>query len=81
MTIVHAKIINCLSASIRKTPWISDFKDDVVGEKKNGETIEIDTNRTCYDWVDRKFYKTINPKGWIHDGVIDYGVDQGRLVV
>ena len=45
-------------------------KDNTI---KMGESIEIDTNNTCYDWTGRKFYATKRPKGWIYEGVIDLG--------
>ena len=76
MALVETKIANCRTASIRKTPWIPIFDQEVVGEKKRGESIMIDPDRTCYDWQDRKFYRTRNPKGWIHEGVIEYGGDE-----
>ena len=66
-------IANCKTASIRRVPWITIFDHDIVGEKTVGETIEINPNSICYDRTDRKFYRTRNPKGWIHDGVIAYG--------
>lgn len=73
MAIVQTKIANCRSASIRRIPWFSLFDKEVVDEKKCGESISIDTSKICYDRNDRKFYKTNNPKGWIHEGVIEYG--------
>lgn len=69
---ITTTIVNCKTASIRRIPWVSLFDHDIVGEKKNGETIEINPNHICYDKTDRKFYKTRNPRGWIHDGVISY---------
>ena len=75
MALVQTKIANCRTASIRRTPWIPMLEEDVVGEKKRGEYIQIDTSEICYDWKDRKFYRTRHPKGWIHEGVIEYGGD------
>ena len=75
MALVQTKIANCRTASIRRTPWIPMLEEDVIGEKKRGEYIQIDTSEICYDWEDRKFYRTRNPKGWIHEGVIEYGGD------
>ena len=75
MALVQTKIANCRTASIRRTPWIPMLEEDVIGEKKRGEYIQIDTSEICYDWGDRKFYRTRHPKGWIHEGVIEYGGD------
>ena len=73
MALVWTRIANCRKASIRKFPWVTPFDKEIVGEKKRGDPIEIDTSKICYDWKDRKFYRTMNPEGWIHDGVIEYG--------
>jgi len=75
MKTIFTKITNCKKAAIRKTPWRTLFEKDIVGQKRHGEIVEIDPTKTCYDWHDRKFYKVINPRGWIHDGVIDYKGD------
>lgn len=75
MNIKTVKIANCKTASIRRIPWVTPYRYDIVGEKKLGDCIEIDEDEICFDNTDRKFYKTINPKGWIHEGVIDYGID------
>lgn len=72
MPYVAAKITNCKTASIRKCPWIPYFNEHVVGVISNGDVIDIDVNNVCYDWVDRKYYKTRNPNGWIHDGVVEF---------
>ena len=83
MAIRKVQIVNCKSASIRKTPWIPRHSKDIVDIKKamsspdsivtNGDTIEIDTEDICYDWTGRKFYKVKHPHGWIYEGVINLG--------
>lgn len=85
MALKTVKIVNCKKASIRSTPWIPWRDEDIVGVRdgpnsnehsiKIGSTITIDTDVTCYDWTDRKFYKVSNPDGWIYEGCIDYGDD------
>lgn len=75
-------IINCRKASIRATPWIPIYANDIIDvldglntedthETVNG-VIDIDPEQYCYDWTDRKFYKTRNPDGWIYEGCIDF---------
>lgn len=83
MSWVRVPIVNCKSASIRRTPWIPLRDEDIVGirdgpEKmsntiKTGDHVEIDTSQFCYDWTDRKFYKVRNPEGWIYEGCVDLG--------
>ena len=76
-TVKVVTIVNCKKASIRKTPWIPLHEKEIVAEKKFGDSIEIDPSKICYDWKNRKFYKVVNSRGWIHEGVIDYsGGDQ-----
>jgi hypothetical protein len=87
MGYVKAKIANCRRASIRKTPWIPLRREDIVGLKDGpskdeetiieGSTIEIDTEATCYDWTDRRFYKVKDPEGWIYEGCVSLGGDGG----
>ena len=77
------KIINCKRASIRRKPWIPLIDEEIVGLRegpnenntklKSGKTIMIDDSQVSYDWKDRKFYKTLNPDGWIYAGCIDLG--------
>lgn len=52
-----ATIQNCKSASIRKCPWRTQICDEVIGSLKAGQTIEINPNKTYYDWTGRAFYK------------------------
>ena len=52
-----------------------DNLQDLLSKIQNGSVIEIDPEKICYDWTDRKFYKVRNPEGWIYEGVIDYGGD------
>lgn len=87
MSWIRVPIVNCKSASIRRTPWIPISEDDIVGirdgpiEKesnlivKTGEYIEIDPEQYTYSWTDRKFYKVRNPDGWIYEGCVDLGDD------
>lgn len=82
MALRTVKIINCKSASIRRTPWIPLHDQEIVGIKKGqqiddttvkiGSSVTIDTNEIQYDWTGRKFYKVIRPNGWIYEGCIDY---------
>lgn len=65
-------IVNCKKASIRKVPWIPLYDKEIIAEKKVGDSIEIDSSKICYDWKNRKFYKVVNSRGWIYEGVIDY---------
>ena len=81
------KIVNCKSASIRKSPWIPLHDKEIVGVRegprddaskvRSGQTIEIDDSEICYDWTDRKFYKVLRPDGWIYEGCIDLGDNHG----
>lgn len=83
MSWVRVPIANCKTASIRRTPWIPLYYEDIVGIRdgpdqktefiKTGDIIEIDTNQVSYDWIDRKFYKVRNPDGWIYEGCVDLG--------
>ncbi len=84
MAWIKTQIVNCRTASIRKTPWIPLHKNDIVGIRdgpkyddgllvSSGSIIYIDPEEICYDWTGKKFYKIRNPEGWIHEGVIDYG--------
>lgn len=83
MALRKVQIVNCKSASIRRTPWIPLHAEDIVDIKSSmrnsdskvpsGTTIEIDTDQICYDWTDRKFYKVKNPHGWIYEGCINLG--------
>lgn len=76
-------IVNCRSASIRRTPWIPLRDSEIVGIRdgpiqndltvQKGSTIDVDLEQICYDWTDRKFYKVRNPDGWIYEGCIDLG--------
>lgn len=87
MAFKKVKIVNCRRASIRKKPWVPLHSEEIVGIRdgpietentiKLGDTIEIDTDRVSYDWTDRKFYKVRNPDGWIYEGCIDLGEDNG----
>lgn len=84
MAWIKTQIVNCKTASIRRTPWIPLHDKEIVGIRdgpkfennnesiQNGSIIEIDPDQVCYDWTDKKFYKVRNPEGWIHDGVINY---------
>lgn len=72
MEYIIAKIANCRTASIRKFPWLTYLDEEIVAEVPEGDTVEIDPDDICYDWTDRKFYRTKNPSGWIHEGVIEY---------
>lgn len=71
MAFQNKKIANCRTASIRKAPWIAECIDDVVQTKKRGEQVEVDPSDICYDWTDRVYFRTKNPKGWIHEGVLE----------
>lgn len=85
MAWVNVHIVNCRTASIRRSPWIPIRETDITGIRagpqigkeqetiKKGSTIEIDPEQVCYDWTDKKFYKVRNPEGWIYEGVVDYG--------
>ena len=84
----RVKIVNCKTASIRRTPWIPLHDKEIVGIRdgpileddtivKSGETVEVDPDVYCYDWTDRKFYRVRTPKGWIYEGVIDLEDDTG----
>lgn len=83
MNVVATTVSNCRTASIRKAPWIPHYKfheeADVICEKRRGDEIKIDLDRVCYDWQDRKFYRTVWPKGWIHEGVVDVGGEANEL--
>jgi hypothetical protein len=82
MAIRTVKVINCKTASIRRTPWIPLRDQEIVGIKsgqqvdgtkvKMGSFLRINTKETCYDWTGRKFYKVLNPEGWIYEGCVDY---------
>lgn len=82
MAIRTVKVINCKTASIRRTPWIPLHDQEIVGIRsgqqtdgtivKMGSSLQINTKKTCYDWTGRKFYKVLNPEGWIYEGCIDY---------
>lgn len=82
MAYKRVQIVNCKTASIRRTPWIPLHDKEIVGIRdgpvfqedvivKAGDTIEIDPEDDCYDWTDRKFYRVRNPRGWIYEGVIN----------
>ena len=87
MALKKVKIVNCRRASIRKKPWVPLHSEEIVGIRdgpietentiKLGDTIEIDTDQATYDWTDRKFYKVRNPDGWIYEGCIYLGEDNG----
>lgn len=87
MGYIKAKVVNCKKASIRRHPWIPLHANDIVDIKegtskdtdivKKGTTIMIDPDNVSYDWTDRKFYKVRNPDGWIYEGCVDYGSDDG----
>lgn len=72
MKFIETTVVNCKKASILKVPWATQYKDVVCGTVQNGDTVEINPEVTCYDWTDRKYYRTRRPKGWIHSGVISY---------
>lgn len=85
MAWTQARIANCKTASIRRTPWIPLHSEEIVGIRdgpkedqktvRQGQYVEIDLDDICYDWTDRRFYKIRNPEGWIYEGVVDYGGD------
>lgn len=85
MALRKVQIVNCRSASIRRTPEIPLHAEDIVDIKSgmrssdskvnHGTIIQIDTDKVCYDWTGRKFYKVNNPHGWIYEGCIDLGED------
>lgn len=77
MSFISVKIINCKKASIRKLPYIPEADECIVGEKNKNETIEINPNIISYDWTDKKFYRTRNPKGWILSELVDYTPKEG----
>ena len=80
MAFRKASIVNCRRASIRRTPWIPLHAEEISGIRDGpinkegsvlkGDTIEIDTDEVSYDWTGRKFYKVINPEGWIYEGCV-----------
>lgn len=72
MAYIKTKITNCRTASIRKVPWIPAIDEEIVEELPNGASIDINPDNVTFDWKDRKFYRTKNPKGWIHEGVVEY---------
>lgn len=72
MAYIKTKIANCRTASIRKVPWIPAIDEEIVEELPNGSSIDINPDNVAFDWKDRKFYRTKNPKGWIHEGVVEY---------
>lgn len=84
MAYKRVTIVNCKTASIRRTPWIPLYDKEIVGIRdgpvynddslvKAGESIEIDPDNICYDWKNRKFYKVRIPDGWVYEGVISLG--------
>ena len=87
MAWTQTHVTGCRVASIRRTPWIPLHDKEIVGIRdgpkfdadetqiNNGESIDIDPDKICYDWTGRKLYKVCNPEGRIHEGVIDYGGD------
>lgn len=87
MSWVRVPIANCKIASIRRTPWIPLHDVDIVGIRdgpnrknntvKTGDFVEIDISQVCYDWTNRKFYKVRNPEGWIYEGCVDLGGEEG----
>ena len=69
---MKTKIVNCLSSGIRKSIDNPNTDQTVLKNVEVGETVEIDTNVTGYDWKDNKFYKCISPvEGWINQGVVE----------
>lgn len=69
---MKAKIVNCLSAGIRKNIDDPNTDQTILKNVDSGETIEIDTTVTGYDWKDNQFYKCTSPvEGWINQGVVE----------
>lgn len=87
MAFRKATIVNCRRASIRKTPWIPWHDKELSGVRFGpndsndtivmGDVVDVDTDQVTYDWTGRKFYKILHPKGWIYEGCIDLGEDNG----
>ena len=85
MSWTRVPIVNCKKALIRRAPWIPLRDEEIIGirdgpkQKENsvkfGDYIEIDTEKVCYNWTDRKFYKVRNPDGWIYEGCVEVGDD------
>lgn len=51
------KIKNCKSASIKRCPWITQAKDQIIGELKAGQEISVDTAKVYYDWTGVSYYR------------------------
>lgn len=87
MSFKPAMIVNCKKAAIRRTPWIPlhdkeiagymDGSSDDVNTVSRGKRIDVDIDEIVYDWTGRKFYKVKAPKGWIYEGCISIGGDDG----
>lgn len=85
VSFIKVRVVNCIKASIRKTPWIPLHDKDIVGvrdgpnsttsEVKMGDILEVDLDNICYDWTGRKFYAVRLPRGWVYEGVIEREVD------
>lgn len=87
MALRNVKVVNCKTASVRIAPWnpwptysFSNTQSPINDgrEIKQGSIIQIDDDDITYDWTgSRKYYKVKNPKGWIHEGCIEFQDIQG----
>lgn len=69
---MKVKIINCLSAGIRKSIDNPNRDQTILKTVEAGEQVEIDKSITGYDWKDRLFYKCTSPvEGWIAAGLVE----------
>lgn len=69
---MKAKVINCLSAGIRKNIDNPNCDQTILKTVEAGEQVEVGKSITGYDWKDRLFYKCTSPvEGWIAAGLVE----------
>lgn len=69
---MKVKVINCLSAGIRKSIDNPNCDQTILKTVESGEQVEIDKSITGYDWKDQLFYKCTSPvEGWIAAGLVE----------
>lgn len=64
------QVTGAKTVSVRNAPWRHHFDTDtVLGELRNGDTIDVDDSIRYFDWEDRSYYKVKSDK--YKDGFIN----------
>lgn len=67
------------TVGIRRAPFITPIYEELIGELHKGDSVDISTKRTYYDWTGKSFYRCTSAigTGYIRTDLVDPLISQG----